>query len=375
MSNRYEELDSIRGLAALVVVFCHLFAVTDMYAWANFVKNTPFFMSHQAVMMFFVLSGFVLSLPFLQGKSQSYGSYAVRRICRIYIPYLVTLLLAILMRELFSQGGIAGLTDWFNRLWVTPLSWELVAQHVLFIGGYDTDAFNPVIWSLVHEMRISLIFPLLMILVVRYDWKIALSAGFALSCVGSLLHMKFAMGQIDMNYFMSVHYTFMFIIGACLAKHRDRLIGLYRNSRSIHKLIVLAIGAACYTYSLWFLPNVEALHVRTLEEWMACIGVSVFIIAALGSSRLSSVLRIGAISWIGRISYSLYLVHFTVLFTLVYALYGVVPVWSIWLVTLIVSIAAASLSYLWIEVPSIRLGRSLTRPRIAASPERPKLTP
>ena len=46
-------------------------------------------------MLFFLLSGFVLSVPYLRGKGQAYPVYLIRRILRIYAPYLAALALAV----------------------------------------------------------------------------------------------------------------------------------------------------------------------------------------------------------------------------------------------------------------------------------------
>ncbi len=51
---------------------------------------------HQAVILFFLLSGFVLTLPYKKKTGLGYGPFLVKRVCRIYLPYLGALALAIL---------------------------------------------------------------------------------------------------------------------------------------------------------------------------------------------------------------------------------------------------------------------------------------
>jgi peptidoglycan/LPS O-acetylase OafA/YrhL len=93
-SIRYEELDSIRGLAALIVLIFHVLNVF-MY-WdiiPPLISKSPMrvlWSGHQAVILFFVLSGFVLFLPFLKRK-QPYLPYIIKRIGRIWIPFFVAL--------------------------------------------------------------------------------------------------------------------------------------------------------------------------------------------------------------------------------------------------------------------------------------------
>ncbi|MGN8232278.1 acyltransferase family protein [Priestia flexa] len=361
---RYEELDSIRGLASLTVVICHIISVSSAYGLVVFLSTTPFlhlfFASHEAVIMFFVLSGFVLSLPALSGKKQTYSEFIIRRIARIYIPYVITILIAVLLKEKFSNGGIDGLTEWFNRLWVDPFNWELFFEHLFLIGGFNTDAYNPVIWTLSHEMRISIIFPLILVFILKFNWKYSLGLGLFFSCFGSLLHLKFGLNKVDFTYFLSIHYVFMFIIGAVLAKHKDFLINNFRNIPKAIRIVFLISGLLLYTYSSWFFPNIEILHNRTLEEWATSLGCAILIIVALGSSLISSVLKANFFRFLGKISYSLYLIHFMVLFTLINVFYDKTPMWSLWFLTVIISITLATASYYFIEIPSVNLGKRLT---------------
>lgn len=90
-----------------------------------------------------------------------YDTYIIKRICRIYIPYVVAISIAIITKMLFIRNDMSYISDWFSKSWTTTDTLTLLLQHFVFIGEYNTDAYNNVIWSLVHEMRISLVFPFL----------------------------------------------------------------------------------------------------------------------------------------------------------------------------------------------------------------------
>src|SRR4051812_48108680 len=73
MPERYQQLDALRGLAALTVVMQHFLSVLPSIdghsdnAWVNLWKYSPLHITwagYEAVIFFFILSGFVLSLPF-----------------------------------------------------------------------------------------------------------------------------------------------------------------------------------------------------------------------------------------------------------------------------------------------------------------------
>lgn len=66
-------------------------------------------------------------------------------------------------------------------------------QHILLIGKYNTDAYNSVIWSLVHEMRISIVFPLVLMICLRktVPLSIALIMSFILATISYVFVEKF----------------------------------------------------------------------------------------------------------------------------------------------------------------------------------------
>ena len=86
-------------------------------------------------------------------------------------------------------------------------------------------------------------------------------------------------------------------------------------------------------------------------------GACALVIAALCGPKTRKVLTRPAVSFLGRVSYSLYLLHGTVLFSFVYLGYGRAPWFMIGCGYIIVSIACAYLSYRLVEEPSIRLGK------------------
>ena len=105
---RFHELDALRGVAALAVVFSHCIVIILQDATLaegllkdalRTVKYSPLgwaVAGLPAVLLFFTLSGFVLA-RMLEGARIAYPGYAVKRIARIWLPYLVSVLLAMLL--------------------------------------------------------------------------------------------------------------------------------------------------------------------------------------------------------------------------------------------------------------------------------------
>ena len=78
---RYNALDSIRGLAALFVMLGH-YLPCKLVPWNFFLSGS------ESVIMFFMLSGFVLSNLLFNNKT-TYYEYIIRRVFRIYPVYIL----------------------------------------------------------------------------------------------------------------------------------------------------------------------------------------------------------------------------------------------------------------------------------------------
>jgi len=365
---RFVELDSLRGLAALMVVFQHLQLLweTDTHAVSSsailgiFLGLTRPFGS-EAVILFFVLSGFVLSLPAVNGKPQSYSTFLIRRIFRIYIPYLAAIAVSV-AGAFWLHGAATTHSRWFSGCWSEPVSWRLVLQYVVFLGVFETQQFDSPIWSLVHEMRISLIFPFLCGLVLRLKsrWSFVIAGGLTISAI-VVEKRPFHVNPLIAD---SLHYAGIFVLGIFLARERSRLGMWFRRRRGLTKGLI----------AIWFLwlyrfaaPSLVA-HIGVvlpnllffISQWLTALGAGGLIMISLNSATWKRVLTWRPIHFLGQISYSLYLWHFVVLLYCIHLFYGKVPLWAILCLVLVVSIIMSWLSYRWIEIPSITLGRKLS---------------
>src|SRR5690349_14633266 len=101
MVARIDKLDSIRGIAAMAVVFGHCWGSLPPPrpgSWLFYFAASPLALLRDgidAVVVFFVLSGLVLAPPFLAARPRRYWPFVIRRICRIWIPYAVVLIVAV----------------------------------------------------------------------------------------------------------------------------------------------------------------------------------------------------------------------------------------------------------------------------------------
>lgn len=379
---RFEQLDSLRGLAALSVMLGHFLQVFPKFTAytypkgydniVNLLKYTPlhlFWAGGEAVIFFFILSGFVLALPFLNNKGVEYPKYLVRRVCRIYIPYIAAVAVAIAARLALAHDELERGSMWIKSIWTGSFNWQNIAEHVAMLWNFNSTIYDPILWSLVHEMRISIVFPLIMLVVVRLHWATNLLLAIGCTLSAQLLDKLFNPPYMT-NFPMTLHFIAFFIGGALLAKHRVSIVDWMRKqTRSFH-VFVIVFAVLVYTLS-WTAYGLKLFHNDMLQDWIAAAGASLFVVAALSTASFMRVLQSKPLVFLGKISYSLYLFHMIVLLALLHLLEGYAPVGVILLIAFAASFAVSVLAYEWIEKPSMQLGRRLTRGRTLANPNGP----
>ena len=248
-TNRIESLDSIRGIAAVVVLIYHCLLCVPLFhslQYGEFSENsiiakmflvTPLhtlWAGEEAVILFFILSGFVLSMPFLNSKEFILNNYLIKRFCRIYLPYIFVMFISTcLMIFMSPYNGMPNMTDWFNWRWSHKPTLESIASYI-FMLGYDNSNVNGPAWSLVHELRISIIFPLIMLFVVKPNTKKAIIISLSIitfACtllygISSLIPEKISIVFLINSFGDTLFYSVFFIIGALFAKYRENFKSL-----------------------------------------------------------------------------------------------------------------------------------------------------
>jgi peptidoglycan/LPS O-acetylase OafA/YrhL len=366
---RFRELDSLRGVAALTVVFYHFSRICPPHV-DHILLHTPlrlFVAGHQAVILFFLLSGFVLTLPHQKRAALNYGSFLLKRVCRIYLPYLGALTLAILCDKYFARHSAFN-NYWLTLTWTAPVTTHLVMQHILFLGNYDWSQFNTAFWSLVYEMRISLLFPFMALAVLRLRaaWMILSALLLSLTSLplAPLLSRALPLSHIAaINSTLTLHYAAFFILGSLMAKHLHAINRRYARLGALQSALLALIALLLYTLAgsssiiqRFSIPN-------ELYDWPVALGAMMLIVLAMNSRPFHLFLTSPAIHHLGEISYSLYLLHGTVLFTLVHTIYGRVSIVTLLLVYLAITLVVTGIFYRLVERPTMLLGRRLAAPR------------
>lgn len=152
---KLEKLEAIRGFSALYVVLFHMLPQKIML----FGINIGFFFrfGSEAVIMFLILSGFVIKYTWDRNPNKTFKTYFLKRFVRIYIPLLLIFLMAYLIK-CYNEGGLA------NPEIKTLLGNLFMLQDVISLKPNvisPTYLGNGVLWSLSYEWWFYMLFYLL----------------------------------------------------------------------------------------------------------------------------------------------------------------------------------------------------------------------
>lgn len=328
---RLAALDGLRGVAAVVVLLHHTFLLNPFWPggptakpaptgswlwWLNYTPLKPFTAGWESVMLFFVLSGVVLTLPVLGRRGFDWIAYYPRRIVRLMLPVFGSVLLAAMLVMAIPQISTQPAKSWFSRSSTPNFGWGDIVQAFDVLGG-DGQINNP-LWSLRWELLFSLLLPVFVALAVLLRrWWIGCFAG-----VGVVVWLGVYSGSGAATYLP------VFFLGALLATRLDDLqrgIASINAGRMRHLVWAGLFGfAVLMMVASWLTsPLLQgAREVTNVLRALAPLAAVLLVICAMGWSPLRRALGWAPTQALGKISFSLYLVHVPVLIFTVYLLSG-----------------------------------------------------
>jgi peptidoglycan/LPS O-acetylase OafA/YrhL len=376
---RYESLDCLRGIAAAIVLVGHSFLLmtgpsaivtidsdgVHVNRILYLLPTRVFFSAHQAVILFFVLSGFALyamlstienSIP----KNLVGPVFLLSRWLRLYPVYIFSIGLAILSYSILNRLP----QTYPDNLWLPSarIDTENIVGHITLIGVFDVARFNNPIWSIVYEMRLSIIFPIIYVVVKRFGVRVfLLVVSFPVTAAMALFaYPKIATGASSgtaqryiFDSIMTVHYSGFFFLGALVAHCRLKLVQHFRRYSRNRITAIILLAFVLYTYgSDVSLP----VYAHCLADLVAAVGSAGIIILSLSFPLLDKSLTCKCL---GAISYSLYLMHALCL-VVIYKLFAErVPPFVLWSLMIGVSLLVSWMTWALIEVRSLRWSRAV----------------
>ncbi|MCP3380868.1 MULTISPECIES: acyltransferase [unclassified Bradyrhizobium] len=381
-------LDSIRGIAAVTVVIHHVILMpTFLAAFPNrsWIDCAFFRSGGFLVDLFFVLSGIVMSLSYLQTDFGRFSlrDFMVRRFARVYPLHIVMLLVLLLFRLARIGLGLvmAGVVV------TAPAAFEVNNGYSFFLNVFLLHSlgfvqylnWNAPSWSISVEFYTYLVFGLMLLAAQRLNSLAWFYVGAVALAIGSwlILTLVIATPQLDVQFDWGLLRCFTsFFLGVLTVKAVEAL------PRDISPAFQGGIQLAAAVAAVAHVSLTEA---YPWASYLAPVTFAVLLGSLLAFPKAAVVpatLTIRPLLWLGQRSYSIYMVHAFVVLLAEYfvraagkpavdrleAIHpGLAPTLNL-LIVLGAVLALSQLTYRWIELPGSRLVRNMFRGAVAYSP-------
>lgn len=317
-------INSLRGLAATAICFYHFVLSTANYVEAVWVR-TLFYYAQYGVPLFFVISGIVLPLAMFKKEYQlkHWSTFMLKRLVRLEPPYLFSLLLAsaYLIFQTYRHSGVVAFSGVNFLLHLGYL--------IPFVEGQEW--INPIYWSLAVEFQFYLFLSLAFI-----GFKQALFSR-------RLLMYSLVLGAsfISNEKALIFRWLPLFLVGIIYVLQQYKIISV----KEYALVSFLSFGLIYYHLDL---PNLcVAIFTLSMVHYFPNY-----------NPKYSN--------WLGKISYSLYLIHLIIGQALVNFLSHIYRLpYQKFIVILLgyaLSVFAAWILYKWIERPSKQLSSKFKYP-------------
>lgn len=362
-SQRIEIFDGMRGLASVIVMIFHM-AVWTVYGYsANEYKifadpfwrvatQTPLKMlwgGNEAVLVFYIIGGFVLARPYLSGRKLDFKPFILKRWIRLMLPYVLVIVVSVILIALFGawKQETIDLSGSFNVKWKrVPNAGEML----LYLLGYDynLNILSGAFWSMVQEWRLSFVLPFVAVALHRYStWKVLVCYAVLQQGIEALTDWGMRSGtawlaHLSESLNRTNYYALFFVMGAVLAKHLPAIRAFVREHRSFRILSAWAIPFLIP--SQWILAAL-GLSFRVRHALLLTgLGIILFLLLCMESPRLTAFFKSKPLLLLGKLSFSLYLTHTTSIILFVTFLGQVIPPETALLLS---PLFALPVAYLW----------------------------
>jgi peptidoglycan/LPS O-acetylase OafA/YrhL len=291
----------LRGAAALWVALHHATTGLVYFTLPSSDIVTRFF--HRGwlgVDLFFILSGFILAYTYSKTPwtGEALKSFFIKRFARVYPVHFSVLTFLLLAVSLVSLAGKASaLNDNFNE---SNFFAQLLLMHG--IGFIEPGGWNLVSWSVSSEALAYVLFPLLSFLI-RFKMTVLSLISFLIAMVTLSVTLAFYLNSSD-KFILDFEYTWFrvlneFFMGMLLFK----LYFVLKKHWAFGFLAMIGIGGII----------LQGLVASSFYDFMY---ITYFMMIILGLALLPERRKNRALSYLGEISYSFYLIHSFVIVSL-----------------------------------------------------------
>lgn len=307
-------LNGLRGGAAFIVVIAHYLQVFYPTVFNGNIESihtksnlelifykTPlnlFINANFSVCIFFVLSGYVLSMKFFKYKDNKIIiSGMLKRHLRLALPVLAVLTLAYIMYKFntFYLGDVSTITktDITNTYLIKYDYIDILKQSLFQVFIFDIQTYNAVLWTMQYELIGSFIVFFMLIAFSHCKYKKSLSIVLLLIFLNS--------------------YYLGFILGCLLSYISvNKKINIKKITLGFLLLIALFFGSYPYYQGNDSIYNIISLKFGGLNNFTLfhTLGGALLVFVIVNFKTLQNIFSSKIMVFLGKISFSLYLVHF-----------------------------------------------------------------
>ena len=359
-----KNLDGLRGIAASSVVVGHFYyalistnpmvifdthtnnglsILQKILTFLQFILIKIFSNSgHFAVILFFVLSGYVLTLPYYQGDLQTIQSRLWGRYLRLNIPIALVVFIAFLINihgSIYDYvamiPGIRWASSWYPDS-ITLLSTAKMALYESILKGNNT--FNCSLWTLNIEF------------------------------IGSIFLLSYYYIAPNKNRIITI-FSLLFLLHVLFKENSIYYIAIVCGSllinTSLSNIILKKLAIACFIILYFFVvifDEVIAYSLPTLFSWdpINLYGTiaALSLVLAIKSGFGAKVLMSNIVQFLGKVSYPLYMLHILILFSISCYLYNFLPKTNLYIfinfvIYILLTLVCSSLFEKFIDKPAV----------------------
>ncbi len=293
------QVDGIRFIAIISVILYHsayFYAIKNQVVPYD-IFNRVLSNGYQGVELFFVLSGFILSLPFAKkftaGNGQlSLKNYFLRRLTRLEPPYIISTLGFFILLVFITKKST------FSYLFPHLLASLTYSSNIIF-GA--TPVINNVLWSLEVEVQFYILAPFICWLLF-YKVKNTFNRT-GLICVliilAILFNQQFSLSRITLIQYVSFFFAGILVTQLYISPPKLKLSNFFLNSISI--LIIIIVFANDYVHSSAFY--------KVIFHFL----IAILYLIVIGFNALKGFLQNKFVCIIGGACYSIYLLHYQII--------------------------------------------------------------
>ena len=348
-------ISSIDGLRAIAVTAVVLYHLGISWIPGGFL----------GVDLFFVISGYVITRLILDSINQSSAldlrAFYAARIRRIYPGFLFMVISTIIFIGVWAPEAIKRFLSDLPYALSGTINWALVARNQDYFETIGRPPLLQHTWSLAVELQFYLIWPIILLTVLKYFGKkniarialiIAIISGTALFLVSLQLDQSNS-AKVSHIYFGTDTHSLGLFLGSALAVSwipQNLSANITRRAQDVIDGIGV-VGLLGLISTFLFIDESNASLYQIAFPLAAIFGCLVIISLVHPASRFAPIISTPPFRWIGQRSYGIYIWHWVIFQVTRPSVDLSGETWALYLARVLLVLALADISLRWVEIP------------------------